>query len=80
MEFRRVGDYMYRIDLDYWEEGYGYSHTETFDNVETYCTAQEYIQSLEPPLEVDDRHEITVKVFNGDDKLVSSHVYSKGGE
>ena len=29
---------------------------------------------------VDDRHEITVKVYNGDDELVSSHILSKGGD
>ena len=65
---------MYRVDLDYWEYGYGHSHVETFDNIETYYSATEYVESFDLPLEIDDRYSITVKVYDGNNVLKSECV------
>ena len=68
---------MYRVDLDYWEHGYGHSHVEMFDNTETYYSAIEYIESFDLPLDIDDRYSIIVKVYDGNNVLKSECVLTK---
>lgn len=68
---------MYRVDLDYWEHGYGHSHVETFDNIETYCSATEYIESFDLPLEIDNRYSIIVKIYDGNNVLISECTLKK---
>jgi len=62
---------MYRVDLHHWVDG-GWSHCETFDNLNEYCTAREYIKSLDcpisPPTGVDDTR---VEVYGPDDRKLS---------
>lgn len=57
---------MYRVDLHHWTEGSGYSHSETFDNIEELVTAEEYFNSV-------DLEDFTgnIEIYDEDGNLVS---------
>lgn len=40
----------YEVRLDYWVNGNGFTHSETFDWLDKYSTARDYIDELDPPL------------------------------
>lgn len=40
----------YTVTLRHWVDGSGFTHSEEFDELDRYCTAQEYIDSLDEPL------------------------------
>lgn len=35
---------MYRVEVKHWIAGSGFSHSETIDNIDVFCTAKEYVQ------------------------------------
>lgn len=62
----------YTVNLNYWVNGSGWSHGETFDHISEACTAEDYIRSLdcplEPPVGCDD---ILVEIYDEDGKCIS---------
>lgn len=73
---------MLRVELHYWHDGSGYSHSETFDEVPEGTTAEQYVtdyntnqidgNNLLNPLNPDDYCDaINVELYNKDNKLVS---------
>lgn len=72
---------MYRVEIFHWVHGSGFSHNETFEEIEEYCSAKEYIKSLDEPLPYDPSGgtDILVKIFkeeqyNTDDPLSEAWV------
>ena len=63
----------YRIELNHWVDGSGWSHSETYDHVDELCTAEEYIRSLDPDyrLEAPEDGDIRVEIYDEDDNKLS---------
>lgn len=40
----------YTVILNHWQDGSGWSHSETFDRIDEACTAEEYLRSLDEQL------------------------------
>lgn len=68
---------MFRVELRHWREGSGYTHGETFDNIEGFCTAEEYLNSLDTPLTVGEGEGVNVEIYSDDDTMVSEFWLSK---
>lgn len=66
---------MFRVELNHWN-GSGYSHSETFDNIEENITAEEYVKKLDSPL-VPVADAINVEIYNEDNELVSEYWVEK---
>lgn len=73
--------YHYVIDIDYYKNGSGYSHTETFDggNCEKVFTAEDYFKNLDGAIDLLDRNGwITIRANfydDDDDEPVASSEY-----
>lgn len=65
----------YRVELHYWKNQQGYSHSETFDNFDDFTTAEEYAKSLDDDLTPENPDEaINVEIYDNDtDELVSEY-------
>ena len=70
----------YVVELGCYVEGNGYSYTETFDTLDEFCTAEEYVESLEPPLTPRNGEILEVRIYEVDtddeyeeDKLLSEY-------
>ena len=68
---------MYRVEIDHWKNGSGYTHSEVFDYLEEYCTAEEYFNSLDmiPLLRGDDA--VTIRIFDDNDMELSAYTVSE---
>ena len=63
----------YEVILNHWQNGNGWTHGETFDIIDELCTPEEYINSLDCPLESPwgDDGDIRVEIWDND-KLLST--------
>ena len=69
---------MYRVELFHWVNGSGFSCNETFDHLDEYCTAEEYVKSLDTSAEELIRDDATkVAIFDKDDNELSSYWINK---
>lgn len=69
---------MFRVELYHWANGSGFSCNETFDNLDEYCTAEEYVKSLDASPEELIRDDATkVVIFDEDDNELSSYWINK---
>ena len=68
---------MYRVELDHWKNGSGYTHSELFDYREEYCTAEEYFDNMvaSPLLPFDDA--ITIRIFDDTNIELSEYTVNK---
>lgn len=68
---------MYRVEIDHWKNGSGCTHSEVFDYMEDYCTAEEYFDSMDasPLLPFDDA--IVIRIFDDTDMELSEYTVSK---
>ena len=63
---------MFRIELNHWKDDEGFTFSETFDNIEEYCTAEEYINSYDGDLTPEDPNEaIQLEVYSENNVLLS---------
>ena len=63
---------MFRIELNHWKNGEGFNFSETFDNIEEYLTAEEYINSYDGDLTPEDPNEaIQLEVYSENNVLLS---------
>lgn len=69
---------MFRVELYHWANGSGFSCNETLDNLDEYCTAEEYAKSLDTsPEELIKDDATKVVVFDEDDNELSSYWINK---
>lgn len=69
---------MLRVELHYWKEGSGYSHSETFDEVLVGFTAEQYVNEYDGNLLDDDEYDaINVELYDNDNNLISEYWLSK---
>lgn len=62
----------YRVELHYWNNQNGYTHSETIDNIDVCCTAEEYAKSLDNDLTPKNPNEaINIEIFDINDELLS---------
>jgi hypothetical protein len=68
-----------RVELHYWTEGSGYSHSETFDEVPEGFTAEQYVDEYNGDLIDEDRDydAINVELYDKNNKLVSEYWLEK---
>lgn len=57
----------YRVEVLEWVNGSGFSYNETFDVIDTPCSAEEYIESLDDRFDYAENEDILVKIINNDD-------------
>ena len=60
-----------RVDLKTWIAGVGFTITETFDNLEEYCSASDYIKSLDDPLDIPPDGDILVEIRDTENNKLS---------
>lgn len=67
----------YTVILNLWVDGSGWSHSETFDHISEACTAEDYLRSLDCPLEptagCDD---IQVEIWDDEDDRCISEAWA----
>ena len=68
---------MLRVELHYWKEGSGYSHSETFDEVPVGFTAEQYVNECDENLLDDEYDAINVELYDNDNNLISEYWLSK---
>lgn len=64
----------YEVVFKHWVDGSGFSHEETFDWLTEECTAEEYIKSLDAPIETPKNGDILVEIRKDDEILTSAWV------
>lgn len=62
---------MFRVELRHWKAGSGYSHNETFDNIDKVITAREYWDGIDPEIEIKPDEGINVEIYDEEDNLLS---------
>jgi hypothetical protein len=64
-------DTNYTVDLNHWVYGSGWSHTECFDHISERCSAEEYLKSLDTPIECPEDGDILVQISDDDGNVLS---------
>lgn len=63
-----------RVELHYWKEGSGYSHSEMFDEVPVGFTAEQYVKEYDGNIMDDCEYDaVNVELYDKDNKLISEY-------
>lgn len=65
---------MYEVVMSKWVEGQGFSYAETFDNLDAFCTAEEYVNGIEP-IELSANEQMLVEIRDTDTQEVLSSTW-----
>lgn len=64
---------MFRVELNHYFEGEGFKFSETFDNIENSCSAEEYVKNYDGYLIPENPDEaIRLEIYDEENNLLSS--------
>lgn len=73
---------MYRVELHLWNSNSGYYCSSTFENLEEYCSAEEYFKTCESYMDdgltpEDPDEAINIEIYDEDNNLLSEYWVQK---